>query len=146
MLVKWNPYTELDRTVNGLFEQPFGIRPIWDDRKAEVLAWQPQVNVYEDKDHLSIEAQLPGIDLNDVELSVKEQTLQLRGERKVETEKSKDGYHFREAQYGKFFRSFSLPSTVNPDEAKATYDKGVLTITIPKQEKAKPRTIQIEVK
>jgi len=146
MLVKWNPYTELERTVNGLFDQPFGIRPIWDDRNAEVLAWQPQVNVYEDKDHLSIEAQLPGIDLNDVELSVKEQTLQLRGERKTETEKSKDGYHFRESQYGKFSRSFSLPSTVNPDEAKATYDKGVLTITIPKQEKAKPRTIQIEVK
>jgi HSP20 family protein len=146
MLVKWNPYTELERTVNGLFDQPFGIRPMRDDRNAEVLAWQPQVNVYEDKDHLSIEAQLPGIDLNDVELSVKEQTLQLRGERKTETEKSKDGYHFREAQYGKFSRSFSLPSTVNPDEAKATYDKGVLTITIPKQEKAKPRTIQIEVK
>lgn len=146
MLVKWNPYTELERTVNGLFDQPFGIRPMWDDRNAEVLAWQPQVNVYEDKDHLSIEAQLPGIDLNDVELSVKEQTLQLRGERKTETEKSKEGYHFREAQYGKFSRSFSLPSTVNPDEAKATYDKGVLTITIPKQEKAKPRTIQIEVK
>jgi HSP20 family protein len=146
MLVKWNPYTELERTVNGLFDQPFGIRPMWDDRNAEVLAWQPQVNVYEDKDHLSIEAQLPGIDLNDVELSVKEQTLQLRGERKTETEKSKDGYHFREAQYGKFSRSFSLPSTVNPDEAKATYDKGVLTITIPKQEKAKPRTSQIEVK
>jgi HSP20 family protein len=146
MLVKWNPYTELERTVNGLFDQPFGIRPMWDDRNAEVLAWQPQVNVYEDKDHLSIEAQLPGIDLNDVELSVKEQTLQLRGERKTETEKSKDGYHLREAQYGKFSRSFSLPSTVNPEEAKATYDKGFLTITIPKQEKAKPRTIQIEVK
>ncbi|MEX0830280.1 MAG: Hsp20/alpha crystallin family protein [Nitrospirales bacterium] len=146
MLVKWNPYTELEHTVNGLFDQPFGIRPIWDDRNAEVLAWQPQVNVYEDKDYLSIEAQLPGIDLNDVELSVKEHTLQLRGERKSETERTKDGYHFREAQYGKFSRSFSLPSTVNPDEAKATYDKGVLTITIPKQEKAKPRTIQIAVK
>jgi HSP20 family protein len=146
MLVKWNPYAELERTVNGLFDQPLGLRPMWDDRNTEALAWQPQVNVYEDKDHLSIEAQLPGIDLNDVELSVKEQTLQLRGERKTETEKSKDGYHFREAQYGKFSRSFSLPNTVNPDEAKATYEKGVLTITMPKQEKAKPRTIQIEVK
>ena len=146
MLVKWNPYAELERTVNGLFDQPLGFRPMWDDRNTEALAWQPQVYVYEDKDHLSIEAQLPGIDLNDVELSVKEQTLQLRGERKTETEKSKDGYHFREAQYGKFSRSFSLPNTVNPDEAKATYEKGVLTITMPKQEKAKPRTIQIEVK
>ncbi len=146
MLVKWNPYTELERTVNGLFDRPFGLRPLWDDRNAEALVWQPPVNVYEDKDHLAIEAQLPGIDLKDIELSVKEQTLELRGERKVENEKSKDGYHVQEAHYGTFSRSFSLPSTVNPDEAKARYDKGVLTITIPKQEKAKPRAIQIEVK
>ncbi len=146
MLVKWNPYTELERTVNGLFDCPFGLRPLWDDRNAEALVWQPPVNVYEDKDHVAIEAQLPGIDLSDIELSVKEQTLELRGERKVEDEKSKDGYHIQEAHYGTFSRSFSLPDTVNPDEAKATYDKGVLTITIPKQEKAKPRAIQIEVK
>ncbi|MEC4680789.1 MAG: Hsp20/alpha crystallin family protein [Nitrospirota bacterium] len=146
MLVKWNPYTELERTVNGLFDRPFGLRPIWDDRNAEALTWQPAVNVYEDKDYLAIEAQLPGIDLNDIELLVKEQTLHLRGERKAETEKSKDGYHIREAHYGTFSRSFSLPNTVNVDEVKAAYDKGVLTITIPKQEKAKPRTIQIEAK
>jgi len=146
MLVKWNPYTELERTVNGLFDHSVGLRPIWDDRNTEALAWQPPVNVYEDKDHLSIEAQLPGIDLKDIELSVKEQTLEVRGERKAEVEKSQDGYHVREARYGKFSRSFVLPSTVKADEAKATYDKGVLTITIPKQEKAKPRTIQIEAK
>ncbi len=146
MLVKWYPYTELERTVSGLFDRPFGLRPIWDDRNAEALTWQPAVNVYEDKDYLAIEAQLPGIDLNDIELSVKEQTLHLRGERKAETEKSKDGYHIREAHYGTFSRSFALPNTVNVDEVKAAYDKGVLTITIPKQEKAKPRTIQIEAK
>ena len=146
MLVKWNPFTELEDTVNGLFDRPFGLRPIWDDRNEEAFVWQPPVNVYEDKDHLAIEAQLPGIDLNDIELSVKEQTLNLRGERKTEAEKSKDGYHVREARYGTFSRSFSLPNTVNAVEAKATYDKGVLTITIPKQEKAKPRTIQIEAK
>ena len=95
---------------------------------------------------MSIEAPLCGIDLNDIELTVKEQTLPLCGERKAEKEKSKDGYHLREAHYGTFSRSFSLPDTVNPDEAKATYDKGVLAIAIPKQEKAKPRTIQIEAK
>jgi HSP20 family protein len=146
MLVKWNPYSELERTVNGLFDRPFGLSPIWDDRNGEPVVWQPPVNVYEDKDHLAIEVQLPGIDLHDIELSVKEQTLHLRGERKAESERAKDGYHLREAQYGTFSRSFSLPSTVKPDEAKATYDKGVLTISIPKQEKAKLRTIKIETK
>ncbi len=146
MLVKWNPYTELERSVNELFDRPFGLRSTRDERNGEGVIWQPPVNVYEDNDHLAIEAQLPGIDLNDIELSVKEQTLHLRGERKAETEKSKDGYHLREAHYGTFSRSFSLPSTVKPEEAKATYDKGVLTIAIPKQEKAKPRTITIEAK
>jgi HSP20 family protein len=146
MLVKWNPYTELERSVNELFDRPFGLRLTRDERNGEAEVWQPPVNVYEDKDHLAIEAQLPGIDLNDIELSVKEQTLHLRGERKAETEKSKDGYHLREAHYGTFSRSFSLPSTVKPEEAKATYANGVLTIAIPKQEKAKSRTITIEAK
>ena len=75
MLVKWNPYTDLERTVDGLFNQPFGLRPVWDDKNVEALVWEPTVNVYEDKDHLAIEAQLPGVDLNDIELSMKEQTL-----------------------------------------------------------------------
>ena len=127
MLVKWNPYSELERTVDGLFQSPFGLSPVWDDRNA-------------------IEAQLPGVDLKDIELSLKEQTLHIQGERRDESEKSKEGYHVREARYGKFSRSFVLPNTVNPDEAKAAYEKGVLTITIPKQEKAKPRTIRVEAK
>lgn len=146
MLVKWDPYTELEKTVNGLFSRPFGLRPVWDDRNGETLTWQPAVNVYEDKDHLAIEAQLPGVDLKDVALSVKEHTLQIRGVRKGQHEDQIDGYHIREAQYGTFARSFSLPTDVNPEEAKAAYEKGVLTIRIPKQEKAKARTIQIEAK
>jgi HSP20 family protein len=146
MLVKWNPYSELERTVDGLFQSPFGLSPVWDDRNVEALVWQPRVNVYEDKEHLAIEAQLPGVDLKDIELSLKEQTLHIQGERRDESEKSKEGYHVREARYGKFSRSFVLPNTVNPDEAKAAYEKGVLTITIPKQEKAKPRTIRVEAK
>jgi len=72
MLVKWNPYTELERSVNELFDRPFGLRLTRNERNGEAEVWQPPVNVYEDKDHLAIEAQLPGIDLNDIELSVKE--------------------------------------------------------------------------
>ena len=146
MLVKWNPYTELERAMNGVFDRPFGLHPLWDDRNAEDLVWRPAVNVHEDQERLSIEVQLPGIDLKDIELSVKEQTLEVRGERKEETQKSTEGYHIREAHYGKFSRSLLLPSTVNPDEAKATYEKGILTIILPKQEKAKSRTIQIASK
>ena len=146
MLVKWDPYTEFDKAVDGLFRRPFALRPVWDDRQGDSVAWQPAVNVYEDKDHLAIEAQLPGIEMEDVTLSVTDHTLQLRGERKHEQEKKAEGYHIREAQYGTFTRSFTLPAYVDPSQAKATYVQGVLTITIPKQEKAKARTIQIETK
>ena len=65
MLVKWNPYTDIEKTVDSLFRRPFALRPFWDDRNGEGVGWQPAVNVYEDKDKLSIEAQLPGIDLKD---------------------------------------------------------------------------------
>ncbi len=146
MLVKWDPYTDLEKTVNTFFGKPLGLRPIWDDRNGEQLAWKPPVNVFEDKESLSIEFQLPGVDMENVTVSVKDQELEVRGERKHQKERDSDGYHIREVQYGTFARSFTLPSDVNSDEAKADYDKGVLTIVIPKQEKAKARNIQIEAK
>ncbi|MDR4493226.1 MAG: Hsp20/alpha crystallin family protein [Nitrospirales bacterium] len=146
MLVKWDPYTEFDKAIDGLFRRPLALRPVWDDRNGETTAWRPAVNVYEDKDHLAIEAQLPGVGMEDVTLSVTDRTLQLRGERKHEHEKQAEGYHIREAEYGAFSRSFSLPAYVDPNLAKASFSNGVLTIQIPKQEKAKVRNIQIESK
>ena len=146
MLVKWSPYTEIDKTFDSFFRRPFGLVPFWDDQNGDAVAWQPAVNVYEDKEQLSIQAQLPGIDMKDVSLSVTNRTLQVRGERKDENKEQRDGYHFKEAQYGAFSRSFTLPSYVDPDKAKAEYDRGVLTITVPKTEKVKPRTIEIEAK
>lgn len=145
MLVKWDPFKEIERTLNWWEGQPFR-RPVWDDRNGEVANFTPAVNVYEDKENLYLEAQLPGIDMKDVTISVTDRNLQLKGERKVEHDENKDGYLFREAQYGTFARTFSLPTYVNPDESKATYDRGVLTITVAKQEKAKPRVIPIEAK
>ncbi len=149
MLMKWNPYKEIERTFDDLFDRGLFLHPLWDDRSVENVEtahWRPAVNVYEDKDTLHIEAQLPGVDMKDIELSVSDHTLQVRGERKVEHEENKDGYHFKEARYGTIARSFSLPSYVDPGQAKATYDRGVLTITVPKQEKVKPRAIPIEAK
>ena len=146
MLVKWDPYTDIEKTFDSFFRRPFSLRPVWDDRNSESVTWQPAVNVYEDKEKLIIEAQLPGIELKDVSLTVTDHTLKIQGERKLEHKENGDGYHFREAQYGTFSRSFTLPSYVDPENMKATYDRGVLTVSVPKQEKAKPRNIQIEVK
>lgn len=145
MLVKWDPLREIEQTLGWWGTQPFR-RPLWDDRNAQTVNWAPPVNVYEDTDTLYLETQLPGIELKDVNISVEDHTLEVRGERKVEHEDNTDGYHFREAQYGNFARSFNLPKYVNPNEAKATYDKGVLIIKVPKQEEAKPRLIPIDAK
>ena len=150
MLVKWNPYRELDRTFDDVFGRDvFPGRfwpPLWEDRGGELVTWKPAVNVYEDKDALHVEAQLPGIDMKDVKLSVRDHTLEFRGERKVEHEKNEEGYHIREAHYGTFARTFTLPSYVDPAKAKASYDRGVLTVTVPKVEQAKPKVIPIEAK
>ena len=146
MLVKWDPYTEVEKTFDDFFRRPFSLKPYWDDRNGDALSWTPPVNVYEDEEKLAIDVQLPGIDKKDVHLSVKDHILELRGERKADTKEAKDGYHVREFRYGTFSRTFKLPPYVDAEKMKATYDRGVLTITVPKQEKAKPRMIEIEAK
>lgn len=145
MLVKWDPLREIEQTLAWWGTQPFR-RPLWDDRNEQTVNWAPAVNVYEDKESLYVETQLPGIDMKEVNISVADRTLSIHGERKVEHEGNKDGYHFREAQYGTFARSFHLPKYVNPNEAKATYDNGVLVVKLPIQEEAKPKVIPIESK
>ncbi len=145
MLVKWDPLREIEQTLAWWGTQPFR-RPLWDDRNEQTVNWAPAVNVYEDKESLYVETQLPGIDMKEVNISVADRTLSIHGERKVEHEGNKDGYHFREAQYGTFARSFHLPKYVNPNEAKATYDNGVLVVKVPIQEEAKPKVIPIESK
>ena len=79
MLVKWDPYTEVEKTFDRFFQRPFALKPYWDDRNGEAVTWQPAVNVYEDQEKLSIDVQLPGVDLKDVHLSVTDHTLQIRG-------------------------------------------------------------------
>lgn len=145
MLVKWSPFQELERTMGWWNTQPFR-RPQWDDPQESVANWVPPVNVYEDKEYLFVEAQLPGIDMQDVKISVTDDTLQFHGERKEERTENRDSYHFREARYGTFARSFRLPDYVNPDQATARYEKGVLTIQVPKREETKPKSIAIDVK
>ena len=145
MLVKWNPFQELERTLGWCGTEPFR-RPQWDDPRTAAVNWVPPVNVYEDKETLFVEAQLPGIDMKDVKISVTDHTLQLRGERKEEREENRENDHFREVQYGAFARSFRLPGYVQPEQATARYDKGVLTVQVPKREETKPKSIPIDVK
>jgi HSP20 family protein len=106
-------------------------------------AWNPSVDIFEDKDRLILEAELPGMKREDFEISVENNVLTLRGERKFEKKAEGDNYHRVERSYGSFTRSFTLPQTVTADGATADFDNGVLRVSLPKREETKARKIEI---
>jgi HSP20 family protein len=103
------------------------------------------VDIYENGDSLVLKAEVPGINPDDVEIRVEDNTLYLKGERKFEKEVKEQNFHRVERSYGTFTRTFSLPNSVDADKVSANYQDGVLTLTMPKKEEAKPKTIKINV-
>ena len=108
--------------------------------------WSPAVDIFETEDDLVLKADVPEVDLKDIDVRVENQTLSLSGERKFEKEDTGKGYHRIERSYGQFTRSFSLPSTVDTEKVAAEYHNGVLTVKLPKKAAAKPRQVKIAVK
>ena len=129
-------FAQFENTLNRLFTEPATSRP-----------WNPSVDILETGNALILKADLPGIELKDIDISVENGTLTIKGERKFETLDSakKEGYHRIERNYGAFVRCFSLADTVDSEHVKAEYKNGELTLTLPKKEVAKPRTIKVEV-
>jgi HSP20 family protein len=105
--------------------------------------WTPAVDIYETKDAVCVRAELPGVDKDAVSVEVKDGVLALRGERKFEKEVKEENYHRVERSYGTFHRSFSLPSSVDGERVTARMKDGVLEVTLPKREEAKPKQIKI---
>ncbi|RNC72676.1 MAG: Hsp20/alpha crystallin family protein [Desulfuromonadales bacterium] len=145
-IVKYTPFRDLrnlQEQMNRLLDMA------WSREGGEELKeglWQPPVDIFEDENGVVIKAELPGIDQKDIEVRIEDGTLTIRGERKHEGEVQKENYHRIERYYGSFQRSFSLPNTIDQEKVKATCDKGVLTITLPKREETKPKQISVEVK
>ena len=106
--------------------------------------WAPAVDVYETENELVLKADLPDVDLKDIDVRVENQTLTVAGQRKFEKQNSGNGYHRIERNYGNFTRSFAVPNTFDTENVGAAYKNGVLTVTLPKKEAAKPRQIKIE--
>jgi len=119
--------------------------PVLGEGEVSTRTWAPPVDIYENGDSLVLKAELPGIDPDDVEIRVEDNTLYLKGERKPEKDVKEQNYHRIERSYGTFARSFSLPNSVDADKVVANYKDGVLTLTMPKKEEAKPKTIKINV-
>ncbi len=150
MLARWEPLREMasitermNRLFDELWRRPLVPRAFEEDVLAG--AWVPAVDVRETRDALELAVELPGIDPKDVEVTVDNGVLTVRGERKAEREEEGTTYHRRERVWGAFERSFTLPGSVDPDKLKATYRHGLLTITVPKREEAKPKAIKIAV-
>jgi HSP20 family protein len=141
-LVPWDTFQELvamtdrlNRTVDDSYtprtEDPIG-------------AWAPPVDIFETRDHVVIRAEVPGVRKEDMDVRIENGVLTLHGDRKQDTDVVQDGALRVERVYGKFARSFSLPTTIDAANVAATYKDGVLEVTVPKAETAKPKTIEIK--
>jgi HSP20 family protein len=108
--------------------------------------WSPAVDIYETENELVLKADLPDVELKDIDVRVENQTLTVSGERKFDQEQSSKGYHRIERSYGSFVRSFAVPNSFDTDKISAEFKNGVLTVTLPKKETAKPRQVKVEVK
>ncbi len=145
-IVKYNPFREL-RSMQEQMNRLLDLA--WNKEIGEELRegiWQPPVDIFEDEDSVVIKAELPGVDQKDIEVKIEDNTLTLRGERKHDQSIKKENYHRLERYYGAFQRSFSLPLSIAQDRIKASCDRGILTITLPKREEMKPKQISVEVK
>lgn len=107
------------------------------------LAWAPALDVHEDKDGYTVNVELPGLKREDIDVSLHDGSLVISGERKAENIEEGTEVHRRERFYGKFSRVLSLPTAVNADKVNASYKNGILTVTLPKAEEAKPRQINV---
>ncbi|HVF51359.1 MAG TPA: Hsp20/alpha crystallin family protein, partial [Pyrinomonadaceae bacterium] len=128
--------------VNRLFSSSNLSRSFGDEGIARG-AWTPSVDIFENKDQIVLEAELPGMNREDFELTIENSVLTLRGERRFEKKEETDNYHRVERAYGTFSRSFTLPQTVSGEGATAEYKNGVLRVTLHKREEVKARRIEI---
>lgn len=145
-IVKYDPFRDL-RTLQDEMNRLFtGSLSRTGGQQDEIMrgAWSPSVDIFENKDQIVLEAELPGMKPEDVEISIENNVLTLHGERKFEKKDEGDNFHRVERSYGSFTRSFTLPPTVTSENANAEFENGMLRLTLAKREEAKPRRIEIK--
>lgn len=143
-IVRYDPFRDLrslQDEVNRLFST--NLSRAFGEEGIARGAWNPSVDIYENKDQIVLEAELPGMKREDFDLSIENNVITLRGERRFEKKDESDNYHRVERSYGSFARSFTLPQTVQAEQVAAEYRNGVLRVTIPKREEVKARRIEV---
>ena len=149
-LTRWEPFRELsdmrrnmDRVMERFFEEPFyAANPTWTQRNGG--AWSLPLDVSEDADNYIVKASVPGINPDDIEITLTDNVLTIKGENKEENESKESNWHVRERRYGSFVRSVALRAPVNADKVEATNEHGVLTLRLPKTEAVKPKKIAVK--
>ena len=146
---EWTPFREL-RELEHEMDRMFGLTkwPVAERGTTGLLEgiWSPSVDVYQTDDKIVVKADVPGLDKKDFDIAVVDHHLTIKGERKHENEVKEENYHRTERVYGTFERSFELPATVDTEKIQAEYKDGVLELTLPKKEEAKPKQIAVKVK
>ena len=147
-IVRWDPYREfahLQDRLNRIFTDTYG-HSSGDEGLMTGGAWVPPVDIYENGNHeLVLKAELPDMTRDDIDITVDNGTLTIRGEKKLSDVVKEEQFHRIERRYGTFSRSFSLPQTVDTGKVAAEYRNGVLTVRLPLREEAKPRQVKVEV-
>lgn len=148
-LTNWEPFrqysTMQDRTsrMNRLFRELLNSEA--PEEALTTTSFAPPVDIYEDEHNITLKLEVPGIDENDIDVRIDNNTLTVHGERKIEKEEKEENFRRVERQYGSFTRTFTLPNSVDPGQVSAHYDKGVLKIKLAKKAEAKPKQIKVSV-
>jgi HSP20 family protein len=149
VLTRWEPFrqsaTMQDRinVMNRLLRESYS--PEGPDEALTTTNYAPPVDIYEDEHNITLKLEVPGIDEKDIDVRIENTTLSVHGERKIEKDEKEENFRRVERQYGEFTRSFTLPSSVDPGQVSAHYDKGVLKINLAKKAEAKPKQIKVTV-
>jgi HSP20 family protein len=147
-MIPWRPLRELEemeRHLEDVFGRPF-LSAAWRRIPMEEMGWAPAIEVFEKEDKFVVKAELPGMKEEDIDVSVVGDTLTLKGEKKAETEVKEEDYYCCERSYGSFSRSIALPSNVDTKKIEASFEDGVLEISLPKAPEVKPKKISVSAK
>jgi len=143
---RWDPFRDvlaLQNRMNSIFQEYN--RSNQGDGDLVSAAFVPPVDIYEDEQKIILKLEVPGMKESDLDIQLENNLLTVKGERKFEKEEKEENFHRIERRYGSFYRSFTIPNTVNPEGVKASYEAGVLKLELEKRAEAKPKQIKVEV-
>jgi HSP20 family protein len=142
-ITRFDPFRDvlaLQNRMNSIFQE-FNRG----DGDVSTAAFVPPVDVYEDEHKIVLKLEVPGMQESDLDIQLENNVLTVKGERKFEKEEKEENFHRIERRYGSFYRSFTIPNTVNPESVKASYEAGILKIALEKRAEAKPKQIKVQV-